>query len=82
MRALAPGSDKEELLLLSPDVVIDRLPRDRSWPHAFEDDEFEELVRDISANGQNDAITVRRADDGSFEIQPAAAVWRLAAGSE
>src|SRR3954464_6372090 len=77
LRALAPASDQEELLLLNPDVIVDRLPRDRSGTDGFEDDEFEKLVTDISANGQNDAITVRRADDGGFEI--AAGRRRLAA---
>lgn len=61
------GGDSQEFVFLSPDAVRDSLPRDR-LPGAFGGPEFEELLEDIRANGQNDAITVRPLDDGRYEI--------------
>ena len=58
----------EEFLFLDPAAIRDELPRDR-LPGAFSGVEFEELLTDIRANGQNDAITVRPAADGvGFEV--------------
>lgn len=61
------GDTEDEFLFLDPAVVSDPLPRDR-LPGAFEGAEFRVLLEDIRANGQNDAITVRRQPDGRFEI--------------
>jgi ParB family chromosome partitioning protein len=61
------GEAREEFLFLDPSVVTDRLPRDR-LPGAFEGPEFEALLEDIRANGQNDAITLRRGAEGGYEI--------------
>src|SRR4051794_33177991 len=77
LRAVPSADEGEELLLLDPDLVVDMLPKDRSGSDAFGSDDLEELVRSISADGQHDAIHVRRADDGGYEI--AAGRRRLAA---
>lgn len=61
------GTEAEEFLFIDPGLVADLLPRDR-LPGAFDGAEFEELLDDIRANGQNDAITLRRRPDGGFEI--------------
>ncbi len=53
------GDAVEEFLFLDPAAVQDPLPRDR-MASAFEEAEFQALQDDIEANGQNDAITVRR----------------------
>lgn len=66
--AARAGGAVEEFVFLDPAVVRDELPRDR-LPGAFEGLEFDELLADIRANGQNDAITVRRAASGEgFEV--------------
>jgi ParB family chromosome partitioning protein len=57
----------DEFVFLEVDVITDRLPRDR-LRGGTTGREFEELLADIEKNGQNDAITVRRASDGSFEV--------------
>ena len=62
------GDAVEEFLFLDPAQVRDELPRDR-LPGAFAGSDFDELLADIRENGQNDAITVRRALDGAgFEV--------------
>jgi ParB family chromosome partitioning protein len=62
------GAALDEFMFLDPEGVRDELPRDR-LPGAFSGPEFEELLADIRANGQNDAITVRRSPAGNgFEI--------------
>ncbi|MFZ6764734.1 ParB/RepB/Spo0J family partition protein [Pseudoroseomonas sp. WGS1072] len=61
------GASEEEFLFLDPGLIRDPLPHDR-LPGAFEGPEFEALLADIRANGQNDAITVRVAGEGGFEI--------------
>lgn len=61
------GELVEEFLFLDPSVIADPLPRDR-LPGAFEGPEFSALLGDIRQNGQNDAITVRRQQDGRYEI--------------
>jgi ParB family chromosome partitioning protein len=62
------GESVEEFLFLDPAAIRDELPRDR-LPGAFAGAEFEALLADIQENGQNDAITVRPAVDGSsFEV--------------
>lgn len=65
------GDALEEFLFLDPDAVQDPLPRDR-MASAFEGAEFQALQDDIEANGQNDAITVRRTSAGGaldgFEV--------------
>jgi ParB family transcriptional regulator, chromosome partitioning protein len=61
------GDAAEEFLFLEADRVIDRLPQDRLRGRA-EGREFDELLADIAKNGQNDAITVRRGSDGTFEV--------------
>ncbi len=68
-RALAEkaGSDADEFLFLSPDLISDQLPRDR-MRSAFAGPEFEALLEDIRANGQNDPVTLRRVGEGRFEI--------------
>jgi ParB family transcriptional regulator, chromosome partitioning protein len=64
--AAEAGDAAAEFALLDPVTIVDVLPADR-LPRAFADDAFGELVDDIKANGQHDAITVRRTDAG-FEI--------------
>jgi ParB family transcriptional regulator, chromosome partitioning protein len=61
------GDTIEEFLFLDPGSIIDRLPRDR-LRGGFEGQEFDELLADIEANGQNDAITVRRTSGAAFEV--------------
>jgi ParB family chromosome partitioning protein len=61
------GDAIDDFLFLDVESVIDRLPRDRLRGRA-EGRQFEELLADIEQNGQNDAITVRRMADGTFEI--------------
>jgi ParB family chromosome partitioning protein len=61
------GDAIEEFLFIDVDSVLDRLPKDRIRGRA-EGREFDDLLADIEKNGQNDAITVRRASDGTFEI--------------
>lgn len=62
------GGEAEEFLFLDPATIRDPLPRDR-LPGAFAGAEFDALLADIRENGQNDAITVRRAADGSgYEV--------------
>lgn len=70
------GDAIEEFLFLETRSVVDRLPKDRLHGRA-EGPEFEELLADIEKNGQNDAITVRRMPDSTFEV--AAGRRRLAA---
>jgi ParB family transcriptional regulator, chromosome partitioning protein len=60
------GNAAGEFALLDPAVVADVLPADR-LPGAFTDNSFDELLEDIQAHGQHDAITVRRTESG-FEI--------------
>jgi ParB family transcriptional regulator, chromosome partitioning protein len=64
--ATEAGDTAGEFALLDPATVADVLPADR-LPGAFADDSFVELLDDIKANGQHDAITVRPTEDG-FEI--------------
>jgi ParB family transcriptional regulator, chromosome partitioning protein len=61
------GDSIEEFLFLEVENIVDRLPKDR-LRGGSEGREFDELVADIEANGQNDAITVRRTPDGTFEV--------------
>lgn len=65
------GDAVDEFLFLDPTMVRDSLPRDR-MVSALGGREFQELQEDIESNGQNDAITVRRAPDGDsvdgFEV--------------
>ncbi|WBV45361.1 ParB/RepB/Spo0J family partition protein [Pseudoroseomonas cervicalis] len=61
------GDSDDEFLFVEPGLIDDPLPRDR-LPGAFDGAEFEELLEDIRANGQNDAITLRRREGGRFEI--------------
>jgi len=61
------GDSIEEFLFLDVESVVDRLPKDRLHGGS-EGREFEDLLADINANGQNDAITVRKMPDGTFEI--------------
>ncbi|MCQ4159252.1 ParB/RepB/Spo0J family partition protein [Roseomonas sp. GC11] len=65
--AARSGENGEEFLFVDPALVDDPLPRDR-LPGAFSGAEFEALLADIRANGQNDAITLRRREGGRFEI--------------
>ena len=58
------GDAVEEYLFLDPAVIQDSLPRDR-MAGAFGGADFQALQDDIEANGQNDAITVRRTPDNS-----------------
>jgi ParB family chromosome partitioning protein len=69
VRALSAraGDSIEEFLFLDVEAIVDRLPRDR-LRGGSEGQEFDQLLADIDANGQNDAITVRRAADGVFEV--------------
>ena len=60
------GDAIEEFLFLETGSIVDRLPKDRLRGRA-EGPEFEELLADIEKNGQNDAITVRRMPDATFE---------------
>lgn len=68
-RALSKRVDDaiEEFRFLDVESVVDRLPKDR-LRGCSEGREFEELLADIETNGQNDAITVRRTPDGTFEM--------------
>lgn len=61
------GDAIDEFLFIEADNIVDRLPKDR-LRRGFEGREFEELLADIKASGQNDAITVRRTPAGTFEI--------------
>ena len=61
------GDSAEEFLFLQPDSVVDRLPKDRLRGRS-EGREFDALLADIETSGQNDAITVRRGSDGTFEV--------------
>ncbi|MFC3127555.1 ParB/RepB/Spo0J family partition protein [Pseudoroseomonas globiformis] len=61
------GAEADEFLFLDAGMVDDTLPRDR-LPGAFDGPEFQALLDDIRANGQNDAVTVRARADGRFEI--------------
>jgi ParB family chromosome partitioning protein len=61
------GDSAEEFLFLQPDSVVDRLPKDRLRGQS-EGREFDALLADIESSGQNDAITVRRGSDGTFEV--------------
>ena len=65
--AARAGDSVEEFLFLDANAIRDELPRDR-LPGAFAGAEFEELLADIRANGQNDAITVRPSPGGGFEV--------------
>jgi ParB family chromosome partitioning protein len=65
--AARAGSDADEFLFLAPELIEDPLPRDR-MRSAFASAEFDALLADIRANGQNDAVTLRRGADGRFEI--------------
>jgi len=70
LRSLEAGQPEEggrRLVFLPPDRVVDRLPKDRSEA-AFAGQPFQDLLEDVSTHGQNDAITVRVAPDGLFEI--------------
>jgi ParB family chromosome partitioning protein len=68
-RAIAAraGHDSDEFLFLAPELIVDSLPRDR-MRSAFAGTEFDALLEDIRANGQNDPVTLRRAGEGRFEI--------------
>ena len=74
------GDAVDEFLFLNPNSVHDPLPRDR-MASAFEGAEFQALQDDIEANGQNDAITVRRthADGSVNDFEVAAGRRRLEA---
>ena len=74
------GDAVEEFLFLDPAAVDDPLPRDR-LASAFMSTEFQVLQDDIEANGQNDAITVRRtlASDATGQFEIAAGRRRLEA---
>jgi ParB family chromosome partitioning protein len=61
------GDAIDEFLFLETTSIVDRLPKDRLRGRA-EGLEFEDLLSDIEKNGQNDAITVRRMPNGSFEV--------------
>lgn len=62
------GESATEFVLLDPDLVQDSQPVER-LAHSFRDTAFEDLLRDIESQGQNDAITVRPARDGrGYEI--------------
>ena len=52
--------------MLDPAAVANVLPADR-LPGSFADSPFNDLLEDIKANGQHDAITVRATEHG-FEI--------------
>ncbi len=67
LQAAHPEEDGRRLLFLTPDRVVDLLPRDRS-DAAFAGQQFQDLLDDVATHGQNDAITVRAAPDGMFEI--------------
>jgi ParB family transcriptional regulator, chromosome partitioning protein len=62
------GDSAAEFVLLDTDLVQDLQPIER-LSHAFRDAAFQDLLRDIEAQGQNDAITVRPARSGAgYEI--------------
>jgi ParB family chromosome partitioning protein len=62
------GAEIEEFVYLDATSVIDLLPKDRLFGRT-EGPKFEELFSAIGADGQNDAITVRRgAADATYEI--------------
>jgi ParB family chromosome partitioning protein len=61
------GDAVEEFLYIEAENIVDRLPSDR-LRGGFDGREFDELLADIRANGQNDAITVRRTPAGAFEV--------------
>jgi ParB family transcriptional regulator, chromosome partitioning protein len=61
------GDSVEEFIFLQAETVVDLLPKDRLRGRS-EGLEFDELLADIEANGQNDAITVRRGGEGTFEV--------------
>jgi ParB family transcriptional regulator, chromosome partitioning protein len=70
LRAIAEraGDSAAEFVLLDPGLVRDPQPTDR-LPRGFQDAAFGELLRDIEAQGQNDAITVRPATGAAgYEI--------------
>lgn len=67
LQAAHPEEDGRRLLFLAPDRVVDLLPRDRS-DIAFAGQQFQDLLDDVATHGQNDAITVRAAPGGMFEI--------------
>jgi ParB family transcriptional regulator, chromosome partitioning protein len=60
------GDSIEEFFFLEVENIVDGLPKDRL--RGSDGREFDELLADIETNGQNDAITVRRTSDGTFEI--------------
>jgi ParB family chromosome partitioning protein len=61
------GADAEEFAFLDPASVDDHLPKDRLRGRT-DGSEFEELLADIRQHGQNDAITVRPASGGRYEM--------------
>ena len=61
------GDAVEEFLYIEAENIFDRLPHDR-LRGGIDGREFDELLEDIRANGQNDAITVRRTAAGAFEV--------------
>lgn len=65
--AAGAGSTIDEFHFIATDAIVDTLPRDR-LRGACDGPEFAQLLADIEANGQNDAITVRRTGEGRFEI--------------
>lgn len=66
--AVRAGEAADEFVFLDPSLVQDELPRDR-LAAAFTGRAFEALLEDIRENGQNDAITVRRAPGtGAYEV--------------
>jgi ParB family chromosome partitioning protein len=65
--SLEAGDAQDEFLFLDAGSVVDCLPRDR-LRGGFEGREFAELLADIEAHGQNDAITVRRTLSGVYEV--------------
>lgn len=64
--ATEAGDAAGEFALLDPTAVADVLPADR-LPSSFADSSFNDLLEDMKANGQHDAITVRPTEHG-FEI--------------
>jgi ParB family transcriptional regulator, chromosome partitioning protein len=70
LRAIAEraGDSATEFVLLDPGLVRDPQPTER-LSNGFRDAAFYELLRDVEAQGQNDAITVRPARSGNgYEI--------------
>jgi len=61
------GDAIDEFLFLETSSIVDRLPKDRLRGRT-EGPAFEELLADIEKNGQNDAISVRRMPDATFEV--------------